>query len=177
MVNYGLGKIYKITSSQTDKVYIGSTAQKYLHSHLSTHVKNYKSYKGVGSKYMTSYEILKYGDYKIELVECYPCTCREELHKREGEIMKEYDNRINKRIAGRKYKEYNDDHKEEHKLYYEENKEKISKYKIKHYEENKEHYTKYKSEWYQKNKEKLKLKAKRIHNEKQEIKKLMLIDY
>lgn len=30
VVNYKFGKIYKLCSDETDKIYIGSTAQKYL---------------------------------------------------------------------------------------------------------------------------------------------------
>ena len=41
---YQLGKIYKIVSSQTDKIYIGSTCQKYLCNRMNNHKQNLRSY-------------------------------------------------------------------------------------------------------------------------------------
>lgn len=37
MVNYKDGKIYKIVSSQTAKIYIGSTTKKYLSQRMDDH--------------------------------------------------------------------------------------------------------------------------------------------
>ena len=79
------GNIYKIVSDRTDKIYIGSTV-KSLEERLQEHEYDYETwyYKNFRRGYVSSFEILKYGDYKIILVEEYPCSSYEELRKREG---------------------------------------------------------------------------------------------
>ena len=79
------GKIYKIISGSTEKIYIGSTI-KSLEERLDRHEDNYENWFNTDFKnsYCSSFEILKYGDYKIELLEDYPCLNRSELLEREG---------------------------------------------------------------------------------------------
>jgi len=79
------GKIYKITSGNTDKIYIGSTI-KSLEERLDRHEENYENWFNTDfeTSYCSSFEILKYGDYKIDLLEDYPCLNRAELLEREG---------------------------------------------------------------------------------------------
>ena len=72
MNKYQNGKIYKITSKQTDDVYIGSTIQE-LNRRFKCHKKNRCS----------SREIMKYDDAIIELIELYPSNSLEELLWRE----------------------------------------------------------------------------------------------
>ena len=55
---------------------------------------------------MSSYKILQLGDAYIELLENFPCSCKTELNKREGELMRENKNCINKNIAGRTIEQY-----------------------------------------------------------------------
>jgi|DEB0MinimDraft_10_1074344.scaffolds.fasta_scaffold00539_16 hypothetical protein len=74
---YTYGKIYKIISPHTDKCYVGSTIQP-LSSRMTGHRRDFKN-----GKYMTSSEIMKLGDYKIILIENYPCENIEQLLKRE----------------------------------------------------------------------------------------------
>lgn len=84
MVNYKLGKIYKIISDNTDKIYIGSTCAPRLCQRLSKHVScynNYTNYKR--GYYFTSYNIIEKGNYRIILVEEFPCNKVEELTQRE----------------------------------------------------------------------------------------------
>ena len=45
MINYKYGKIYKITSEHTNKIYVGSTCKKLLSQRLTFHRKNYKKWK------------------------------------------------------------------------------------------------------------------------------------
>jgi hypothetical protein len=120
---YKQGKIYMLTSLQIDKIYIGSTCNtlaKRLHHHKST----FNSTKDTLSR-----EILKYDDVKIELIEYFPCNDRNELNKREGELMRQHkDQIVNKKIAGRTQEEYKND-----------NLEKIKEYKKQYDEHNKEH--------------------------------------
>jgi hypothetical protein len=84
MVNYQLGKIYTIRSSKTEDIYIGGTCQS-LAKRFGEHKGKYKRGKGCSSK-----EIFKHGidDTYIELLELYPCNSKEELEKREGELIR-----------------------------------------------------------------------------------------
>ena len=98
-----VGRIYKIVSEQTDKIYIGSTV-KTLSERLEGHEEHYETWfnSEFESGYCTSFEILKYGDYKIFLLEEYPCSCTSELLKREGTYqLKNYNLCVNIIIAGK----------------------------------------------------------------------------
>ena len=58
MVNYQLGKIYKIIHLDTNECYIGSTCEPTFAQRLAKHVANHKAYtKGTGG-YCTSYIII-----------------------------------------------------------------------------------------------------------------------
>jgi len=94
--NYQKGKIYKIVSNQTTDVYIGSTIQP-LSIRFSGHKCFYKKYiDGEKVKYVCSYEILKYDDAQIILVQNYPCKSKEELEAKEFETINNTVNCINK---------------------------------------------------------------------------------
>lgn len=124
MPNYEYGKIYKISSNQTDEIYIGSTTQS-LSMRMAGHRSNYKRYVNNNNSYITSFKILQYEDSKIELIEKYSCKNNKELHNREGYWIKELKS-INICIAGRTPKQYREEHKELQKknckLWYEKNK-------------------------------------------------------
>jgi len=75
--DYQFGKIYKIISSQTDNIYIGSTIQP-----LSKRLYGHKSAFKRGLK-LTSEQILKFDDYQIILIKKFPCNCRCELEDEE----------------------------------------------------------------------------------------------
>ncbi len=126
------GKIYTIRSFQTEKYYIGSTNHKTLSQRLSKHRNNYREWlKDKDNGYTTSYEILKYDDCYIELLELCPCNLKAELHKREGELIRLHkDYLVNIFIPCRTQKEYHIDNKEiialKLKEYYIENKEIIA---------------------------------------------------
>ena len=86
MNKYDNAKIYKLTSSQTDKVYIGSTICP-LKERFRLHKKDYKRWlKGQHNK-ITSYDLLKYDDCKIELIKEFPCETKEQLLKQEGKYI------------------------------------------------------------------------------------------
>ena len=76
---YNNSKIYKIVCNITNEVYYGSTVQDSL-KRLKGHVNDSKTIRSC----ITSKQIIKRGDYKIELVENYPCSCKKDLRKREG---------------------------------------------------------------------------------------------
>ena len=101
-------KIYKLTSEQTPKVYIGSTKLN-LNTRFILHKTKFKN----RVKYITANEILQYPDCKIELVE--DCNCDLiDLKKKEGDYIKLLDT-CNKNIAGRDLKQYYKDHVEKYR--------------------------------------------------------------
>ena len=140
MPNYQNGKIYSLRSHQTDDIYIGSTTQS-LAVRKAGHRDNYKKHLNGKYPFTTSFNIIKFDDCYIELMENYQCNSRNELERREGQLIREMDC-VNKNIAGRTPKEYRDDNKEviaeRGKEYYEENKEVIKERGKKYREANKE---------------------------------------
>ena len=160
--DYSLGKIYKIESSQCDKIYIGSTCAPMLSHRMRTHRDDYKKYLNSGKKYVTSIELLKYDDAKIILLEKYPCNDIDELRAREGYWQRQHWNEcVNKRQEGRTNKQYYQDNadkiKEQKKQYYEENVDKFKKY----YKDNADK----KKQYYQENFDKIKEKKKQYRQD------------
>jgi len=179
---YENGKIYCIRSPNTDLVYIGSTTQP-LSKRFYNHKKDFKSNK----RYKNSFEILKYGNTYIELIENYPCNSKEELNRREGEIMRNTPNRCNKTIAGRTMKEWIDDNKEKLRQlrkeryknnketvlernheYYKNNKNKVKECSKKYRENNREKVAEIQKKWYEKNKERCSQRKKEYREKNKE---------
>jgi hypothetical protein len=103
MPNYQNGKVYSIRSrSNLDLVYIGATTQP-----LSV---RFGEHKKLSNK-TSSKQIIDLGDAYIELIENYSCNSREELLKREGEIIRSMEC-VNKVIPCRTHQEYYLDNKE-----------------------------------------------------------------
>ncbi len=124
-------KIYKIESSNFINVYIGSTIRK-LSVRLASHRSALKRYlMGKDVNYCRSYDILAFGNYKIELIEMCSKTDRDE---RERWWIDNTPNTVNKLIPGRTLIEWYQDHKEEIKEYQQKNKEKISERKNKKFD-------------------------------------------
>lgn len=142
MPNYANGKIYTIRFNNSNDIYIGSTTQS-LAVRFGEHKKD---------KTSLSYLIInKYnGDWSncyYELYENYICNNREELNKKEGEIIRLFRNNnnyncINNKLAGRTSKEHyiecKDTILERFKLYYIDNKDILKKNHKEYYEDNKE---------------------------------------
>ena len=140
---YNKSKIYKICSNLTDKIYVGSTTQT-LAQRLSEHVSHYKQYVRNNERYVTSYEIIMLNDYYIALIEEHNFNNRQQLERREGEIIKlNINNVVNKQITGRTDTEYYNDNIEHiteyHKHYRVDNKEHIAERDKQRYNDNKEH--------------------------------------
>ncbi len=179
MTDYSKGKIYAIRStSDPDLLYVGSTCMKYLCQRLGGHRQMYKAYKAGDKKYITSFALIERNDHYIELLENHPCSSAEELHKREGEIIRSLDC-VNKQIAGRCKKQYYIDNKEKllkkskqyrennkeslsqrAKIYRENNKEKIRQQDKQYREDNKEKIKEQRKQTYENNKEAISQKAK-----------------
>ena len=127
---YNTAMIYSVRSPHTENYYIGSTTQK-LCKRFSDHNINYKAYLKGTSKFITSFKILELGDAYIELLEEYACENKDELHKREGELILDHKNNcVNKRIEGRTKKEYRIDTIEKSKAYREAHIDKKIQYRI-----------------------------------------------
>ncbi len=145
-VNYALSKIYKIVDLSTNECYIGSTCEPTLARRLSGHVRCFRKYKAGKFRYVTSFKILEGENFRIELVEAFPCNNKDELRAREGYWIRSI-NCVNKVIAGRTLKEYR-------KEYYENNKDKIIEHQKEYSEKNKDKISQYSKQYYVKNKHK-----------------------
>ena len=129
MPDYGNGKIYSIRCRTDDTlIYVGSTIQSLAvrwgghkrHSKVESH-KNSLIYRTINQDW---------DNWFIELYELYPCSSKEELCRREGEIIREIGT-LNVRVEGQTKTEYM-------KIFYLENKDKYSENSKKWREENKE---------------------------------------
>lgn len=146
MINYDSGKIYKIVSSYTDMIYIGSTTKKYLSSRMVKHRSALRRWMdGRDVKFFSSFSILLHGDARIVLIENYPCSSKDELRAREQYYINLYSNIIvncynacTNEIEYKKqyykdnqeyFKQYRIDNRQKYKQYYKDNQEKIKQYK------------------------------------------------
>ena len=164
MVNYQLGKIYKIVDNTNNNIYIGSTCEPTLSRRLATHLSDYKRYLEGKRGNVTSFQIFANNNYNIILIELYPCNSKDELHARERYYIESL-KCVNKQFPGRTQKEYQ-------KEYREVNKEYIRAKDHEYYLNNIEYYTQYRNEnkelikqtlqkYYIKNKETLREKNKK----------------
>tara|TARA_R110000803_G_scaffold91303_2_gene158655 strand:- start:143 stop:733 length:591 start_codon:yes stop_codon:yes gene_type:complete len=156
MPDYSKGKIYKVINTQNEIIYIGSTIQQLSHR-FCRHI-----HKGNGNK--------------IILIENCPCSCKEELVRKEQEYIDQYNNLLNQMRAYNS-KEYNDEYnkkyynnnqnklKEKKKIYYENNKERIKEQKKEYREQNKKEIKEKKKIYCKNNKDKIK-ERKKIYYEK-----------
>jgi hypothetical protein len=146
MVNYSDGKVYKITSPSCDLVYIGSTTQS-LSKRIGEHRKNYKRYQEGKETNTSSFEIIKYGDAVITLIEAIPCNSKEELLRAERKHIEKTVcvNKIKKPIVSRdevrerdkEYKKVNSEKiKQQNKDYRQANSEKIKEKLSEYYKNN-----------------------------------------
>ena len=147
MVNYKDGKIYKIISNQTDKIYIGGSAEKYLSNRLASHRGGCNLWKKGKTRYISSFEIVQYPDHKIILIEKYPCDDKDQLRAREQYWIDQFKDRcvniLNAKLNVEKYREKNSKRKKEWyqknrereikrvKMYTEKNRDRILAYKRK----------------------------------------------
>ena len=170
---YQNGKIYTIRCKTDDKlIYVGSTIQP-LYKRFWEHKKKcFDETQPHYTKYLyrTIREMNNINDWYIELYETFSCNSKEELHKREGEIIRELGN-LNTKIEGRTDKEYYEDNKERYKekyaqnkeiylnrvkIYRENNKEKVQEQSKRKYEKHKEAYLQKQKEYRENNKDRIK---------------------
>ena len=169
MVNYQLGKIYKIVDNTNNNIYIGSTCEPTLARRLATHLTDYKR-REIRNNNMTSLQIFDNNNYDIILIENYPCERKDELHARERYYIESLEC-VNKQFPGRTQKEYREVNKEyirakDHEYYLNniesktryrnENKELIKQTQQKYRNKNKELIKQTQHEYYLNNKELIK---------------------
>lgn len=173
-IDYQRGIIYGMYYGY-DLVYIGSTTN--FNKRKSNHRNDFKCFPHKNPyKEMVILDIT-FENIRFEEIEKYPCNTKEELIRREGELIREHKPLWNKDIAGRTRAEWKEDNKEDQKNkkkeYYEKNKEKIidrvKDYYLNNIEQKKEYYKSYsevnkeklleqKKEYYKANKEKVRAK-------------------
>jgi hypothetical protein len=158
MPDYSNGKIYCLRSHQTDNIYIGSTINK-LSKRIGGHRDDYKKWLNGKHCYITSFDLVKYDDCYIELIEEYPCENKEQLHKKEGEYIRKMDC-VNRCIAGRTNIEWYKDNREKRKEYRQDNKGKLVEYFKQHYQKNREKKLEQVKQYQQENREKILEKKK-----------------
>ena len=120
MPDYSKGKIYTLRCRTDDALlYVGSTIQ-HLCDRQASHKRSSKAEK---CKKCLLYRTINndWDNWYIKLYEEYPCDNREQLCKREGEVIRLIGT-LNSRIEGRTNKEWYNDNKEKKKKYYEDNK-------------------------------------------------------
>ena len=149
MVNYQNGKIYKMVSHQTDKMYIGSTTKERLSTRMSEHRRAMKRFLKGDKTSCTSFEILKYDDAKIILLESYPCNSKDELCARERYFMD-----INKDFIVNKSTPLTNEERHNYYQNYQQS-EKYKQYKKEYVKKNKEAFAKRSKEYLQRKKQKL----------------------
>lgn len=159
MLDYSNGKIYAIRSPHTEEVYIGSTVST-LSKRMGQHREKFNLWKKGKQHYFTCFKLLDLGDAYIELIEEYPCENKNQLERREGQIMRETVNCVNKQIAGQTKREYREVNKkvikEYNEEYYQANKEVLSEKHKEYYQANRDLNIQKAREYREKNKEKIK---------------------
>jgi hypothetical protein len=132
---YNNSIIYQLSSPQTDKVYIGSTIKEagVAFKNYKSHYKKYlKAEDDKKPSYLTAYDLIKYDDCIITVLENVNVETQKELSKIEAGYIKKTTNCINKIIPGRTDKERyqaNREHKlEQAKAFSEANPEKVREY-------------------------------------------------
>ena len=152
-MKYLNGKIYKLIDNTNGNIYIGSTCislKKRLKGHKDRYYENRKTVvKGPSSR-----DIIKNNDYKIELLENFPCKTKQELLNKEREYIE--NNKcinINKPITH--HQEKLDIAKKRSKEYHEKNRDKILEKQKKYRVNNKDIIAEKSKKYRDKNKDKL----------------------
>ena len=154
MDKYKNGKIYTIRYKNDDSlIYVGSTCQP-LYKRWSQHKSHSKKTEKENIQLYIKMNDTDVNDWYIELYEDCSCERKEQLLKREGQVIREIGT-LNRIISGRTNKEWSEDNKEKMQEYKkewaEDNKEKIKEYN----ENNKGEKKEYNKQYKEANKEKI----------------------
>ena len=167
--DYSKGKVYMIRSKDEDCVpYVGSTTKQYLSQRMDSHRDDYKKWKRNPEKYsfLSSFTLFeKFGieNCFIELIELFPCSCNDELRKKEREWFDKLNcvNIVKPFIS-------KEERVEQKKIYGQENKEQIAERMKEWCEENKEELAEKKKIYYDEHKEEILKKNKEYRDEHKE---------
>ena len=158
---YNNSKIYTIRCTDNNNlIYVGATTQP-LYKRWYQHKKVcfYNNVKNINILLYIKIRELGLNKFYIELYENFKCNNKEELTKREGDVIRQIAT-LNKCISGRKKKEYYQDNKEviqfKKKEYYQDNKEEIKLKRKEYYKVNNEEVKLKRKEYYEANKDKVK---------------------
>lgn len=151
-----VGVVYKIFNDNNNKTYIGSTF-KSINERLKQHVNEYNRYLNGKFNFVSSFDIIKDGGYKIDMISMHNNINKYDLRKFEKEAIIEHRkndfNIVNKHIPNTL--NYENGIEEYNKEYYINNKDKLNEYQKEYYDTNKEKIKEYKKEYYDTNKEKI----------------------
>ena len=149
--NFQNGKIYIIRNRINDLIYIGSTCQS-LSQRMVQHRRDMNVKRCQKWKLYQQMRELHKDNFYIELLENYPCNTRNELNRKEGEYIRNYQSKLNRIIAGRTDKEYREDNKEKakeyHKEYQQTHEEKLADYQKEYRSTHKEEANTYHRQYY-----------------------------
>ena len=111
MNKYQNGKIYRIWNDTNEEFYIGSTTD-VLRKRFYKHKYDSRQDPDAGMKLYQAFRDIGIEHFKIELVELVSCVSKDELLRREGEIIRQLKPQLNIRIPSRTPQEYRIDNKE-----------------------------------------------------------------
>jgi alpha-galactosidase/6-phospho-beta-glucosidase family protein len=147
MSDYSKGKIYKIVNNLNDECYVGSTTLT-INMRFNKHKSDYNVWLTDQSKGKCScFDLFeKYGldNWKIVLIENFPCESRDKLDERE----EFWRCNLNSCNSNRSFRSHEDIKKDSHE-YYEKNKEYFNEYR----EKNQEYIKQYAKNYHEKNRE------------------------
>ena len=158
MPDYQQGKIYTIRCRTDDTlIYVGSTIQS-LAVRWGGHKRSCKKEK---EKNRLIYQTIngEWENWYIELHSLYPCSCKNELERKEGEIIRLIGT-LNNNIAGRTIKEWRENHAD-----------KIKEYTKEYYKNHADEIKEYKKEYNKNHADEIKEKKKEYNKEYREKKK------
>lgn len=92
-----IGYIYKISSPQTEEVYIGSTTRE-IRFRLSEHRNKFKMYLDKRYGFTTSFNLIQHHDHVIEILATVQCADLNQLYLLEKQYIKMTPNCCNKII-------------------------------------------------------------------------------
>ena len=152
MPNYQQGKIYTLRCyTDTSLIYVGSTTKK-----LCDRKSNHK-FNSIKCPENSLYKVILdngcWNNWYIELVENFPCNSKEELEKREGEVMREIGT-LNSKIPRGLKQQDNPNYKSEYQ--------KVIKEDVVFTIKKKENKKEYDKEYREKNKEKIQERKKTV---------------
>ena len=114
--DFSKAKIYKITNDYNDDVYVGSTCNT-LVRRFSMHKSDSKQQCKMNFLLYQLINNIGFERFRIQLIENYPCEDKYQLRQREGYWIKQLGT-LNKLIAGRTIKEWEEDNKDKLKAKY-----------------------------------------------------------